>query len=95
MNGVSVNSKRLPSKQTWMDMFGGGGGWHTGPAADFLLRSQRPISNPRNHGLKVALLLQTGCTESTEETFARRARHPNQCSGNLSQCFTPVIPSLV
>ena len=22
-------------------------------------------------------------------TFARRARHPNECSGHLSQCFTP------
>ena len=30
----------------------------------------------------------------TEGTFARRAAHPNQCSGHLSQCFTPVIPSL-
>ena len=30
-----------------------------------------------------------------EGTFAWRIRHPNQCSGpNLSQCFTPVIPSL-
>ena len=23
-----------------------------------------------------------------------RARHSNECSGHLSQCFTPVIPSL-
>ena len=24
-----------------------------------------------------------------EGTFARRAQHPNECSGHLSQCFTP------
>ena len=28
-------------------------------------------------------------------TFARRARHPNECSGHLSQCFTPKHHSLL
>ena len=28
------------------------------------------------------------------QTFARRARHPNQCSGHASQCFTPKHDSL-
>ena len=34
-----------------------------------------------------------GCKScgNSEGTFARRARHPNQCSGHLSQCSTAVV----
>ena len=31
----------------------------------------------------------------SEGTFARRTRHPNECSGHLSQCFTPKHHSLL
>ena len=30
-----------------------------------------------------------------EGTLARHARHPNQCSGHLSHCFTPKRHSLL
>ena len=33
--------------------------------------------------------------ETLEGTIALRTRHPNECSGNLSQCFTPKHHSLL
>ena len=40
-------------------------------------------------------IVHTVHAQCLEGTFARCAQHPNECSGHLSQCFTPKNPSLL